>query len=854
MQGTESTQNGVIRVRVSDLLFALQKRWVIIVALSLVGLTFGLILSAMTVVRSSYQSFNINGSFAVTSKNLDGQYVGGYNAPNVNDFHLAEDMVDAVRYVLRSERVLSEVINENELLGYTVAQIRSAITVTQYNSTQILEMRLTWRNAEEGLAVWNGILRHASDILPKTLQLGSLEIINEPVAELVGVVGGGNNKVVLLTLLGFAAGVGFAVVELLMHPTLNNVRDVETLFGLETIGVIPRDNAYYKRKGSIMTRDDVGNSLVVQNFSAAAYILRNRLGSRDGHQCFYVTSAIAGEGKTTVAANLGIQLSDMEHKTLLIDFDTRNPNLGALFLNKVDYEHSLNALYRGDVTTDEAITTLSGYLDILPAVLEHNAISVDNMLIELVENLKQRYEYVIMDAPPVGEVSGTLSLNQVADSVLFVIGYDQSSLPEIQSSLEKLDKSGTRVLGCIVNSVVSGKAIGMTPSADERKKNISQKAAKKKQEEEKYGFDDDGKTTTDVKTGDAKGRKKKEKKGSRFSRHRKEEQTAPVEEKETESGDPPKRRNIYEDTLEKQEQKIEAPTTQETINELVRIGLSNDWGSDQPDAVPDNAEGQTESRMTAAQENASENTNETDSTAYFAEESTFAPEIQPDVITLSEQNDAALGDSVALPASAEHAAHTPAVRTISVRRRTANTTEQSATPGQIVILDEDDAADTVSIIPDRTDKGAEEEPAEKRDAAADSDVNYREAEKTAESDAVLPAAKTARPAKKGSLLLYILLAIPVTALCLGLLLAAALLFTGLSAAGFAYGAIGLSVLLHTYTALADKLVATGLSLSAFALALLMLWLVFRTVFGAVPSLIRAVASRGRKWCGEEVEE
>jgi capsular exopolysaccharide synthesis family protein len=395
-----------------------------------------------------------------------------------------------VRYVLRSERVLNEVVNENELLGYTTTQIRNAITITQYNSTQILEMRLTWRNAEEGLAVWRSILSHASDILPETLQLGSLEIINEPNAELIGVVSGGNNKVVLLTLLGFAAGVGFAIVELLMHPTLNNVRDVETLFGLETIGVIPRDNAYYRRKDSIMTRSDVGNSVVVQNFSAAAYILRNRLGTRDGHQCFYVTSAIAGEGKTTVAANLAIQLSDMEHKVLLIDFDTRNPNLGALFLSKVDYEHSLNALYRGDVTADEAITTLSGYLDILPSVLEHNAINVDNMLIELVEDLKKRYEYVIMDAPPVGIVSGTLSLNQVADSVLFVIGYDESSLPEIQSSLEKLDKSGTRVLGCVVNAVTSGRALSVNQTAEDYKKSISRKAAQKKAEEAKYGFDD----------------------------------------------------------------------------------------------------------------------------------------------------------------------------------------------------------------------------------------------------------------------------------------------------------------------------------------------------------------------------
>ena len=598
MQGSDTTQNGVIRVRVSDLLFALQKRWMIIVALSLVGLTFGMILSAMTVVQTSYQTYNINGSFAVTSKNVEGMYVGGYSVPNTNDFHLAEDMVDAVRYVIRSERVLNEVINENELLGYTVAQLRNAITVTQYNSTQVLEMRIVWRNAEEGVNVWNAIVRHASDILPQTLQLGSLAIINEPVAEQIGVVGGGNNKVVLFTLLGFAAGVGFAVVELLMHPTLNNVRDVESLFGVETVGVIPRDTAYYKRRGSIMTREDVGNSLVVQNFSAAAYILRNRLGTREDHHCFYVTSATAGEGKTTVAANLAIQLSDMEHKTLLIDFDTRNPNLGALFLNKVDYEHSLNALYRGDVKPEEAITTLSGYLDILPAVLEHNAINVDNMLIELVENLKQQYEYVILDAPPVGEVSGTLSLNQVANSVLFVIGYDKASLPEIQSSLEKLDKSGTRVLGCVVNNVVSGRALGMSQNADERKKNISKKAKEKKKEEEKFGFEDDGKKSADLKGPfGALGSRRKDKKKKRPETKAKEEgkeasaEAAPAA---VETGAAAKRRNIYEDSLVSEEKKTEAPTTQETINELVRLGLTNDWGHDEDNAEPSDDAGHGE--------------------------------------------------------------------------------------------------------------------------------------------------------------------------------------------------------------------------------------------------------------------
>ena len=798
MQGSESTQNGVIRVRVSDLLFALQKRWMVIVALSLVGLTFGLILSAMTVVQSSYQSYNINGSFAITSKNMDGQYVGGYNAPNVNDFHLAEDMVDAVRYVLRSERVLNEVVNDNELLGYTIAQIRNAITVTQYNSTQILEMRLTWRNAEEGLAVWRGILHHASDILPETLQLGSLEIINEPTAELIGVVGGGNNKVVVLTLLGFAAGVGFAIVELLMHPTLNNVRDVETLFGLETIGVIPRDNAYYKRKDSIMTRSDVGNSLVVQNFSAAAYILRNRLGTREGHQCFYVTSAIAGEGKTTVAANLAIQLSDMEHKVLLIDFDTRNPNLGALFLNKVDYEHSLNALYRGDVKAEEAITTLSGYLDILPSVLEHNAINVDNMLIELVEDLKQRYEYVIMDAPPVGVVSGTLSLNQVADSVLFVIGYDESSLPEIQSSLEKLDKAGTRVLGCVVNAVTSGRALSVNQTAEDYKKNISRKAAQKKAEEKKYGFDDNGtQSETSPGTNDKKKKNGKKKKGL-FGRKKDDE---PLSEPVQPTVEPMKR-NVYEDTIKQEEKEKSSRSDQETMDELVRMGLGGEFGEESG----------------------------ADKESAPATVSTPAAESAPMQESTPMQESAPVQESIpdnAVTPRFENTAEQAAAPAVYPAPSAMHTVVQATKPQQIVIVDTEDEDDWDNPAMEPAQAGPS------RKTSGHDDTSAAPAKKRS-----APSAN--RKANRGSGRISVprlLLSLPVA-----VILAAAALLIGIEAVSvFLFGAGGATTALQSFTQLADRLTAAGLSLSAISFGLMLFWLAIRLIVKVIPAFIRKVA-------------
>lgn len=472
-------RNGGIQIRVSDMLFILQKRWKTIAGLTLLGLLFGLALSGMTYVQTSFQTFAIKGSFAVSTQNTQGKYINGTTAANNNDYHLAEDMVEAVQYILKSDQVMNSVIGSQELLGVSAEQIRSNLTIDQYGDTQILEMTLTWRTPAEGLEIWNAVVSAANQELPRVLQLGTLVMVNESRADQVGVGGAGSLKMwMLLAVLGFAAGVGLAMMELLVHPTLNNVKDVESVLGLETIGVIPQDNRFFGKEGSILAKDGK-NAEVVQNYSAAAYILRNRMGTKEKHHCFYVTSASSREGKTAVAANLAVQLSDMEHKTLLIDFNTRNPGLGSLFLSEVDYAHSLNALYRGEATEEEAITSLTGYLDILPTVLEHTAIPMDGTVEELFRRLTEKYEYVIIDAAPVGQVSDTLSLNRVAHAVLFVVGYDNATMNDIQSSLEKLDKSGIRVVGCVVNGVTSGAGAG---KREDKAKAAKRTGRKKKQE------------------------------------------------------------------------------------------------------------------------------------------------------------------------------------------------------------------------------------------------------------------------------------------------------------------------------------------------------------------------------------
>ena len=481
-----------IQIRVGDLLFVIQKRWKLIVSLTFLGFVFGLLMSGLSYIQSSVQSYQITGSFAIAAIDDRGIYASNGVAPNKNDFTLAADLYDTVYYFMRSDRLLYDVIDKMQLLGVSPSDIRNGLSISRYNETSIITMRLVWNSGEEGLALWDTLISSTNSLLRQIMDMGRLRIINEPVSAAYGSQNSAAKSFMILPVLGLAAGIGISVIELLMRPTLINLKDVETVFGLETLGVIPYDYEFFNSKTSILVRDDTTFSQVVQNFSAAAYILRNRIGSKEKHHCLYVTSAISREGRTAVAANIAIQLSDMEHRTLLVDFDYRNPTLGTLFLNSLDYNHSLNALYRGEISEADAITTMTGYLDILPMVMEHNLISFDSVIMDLISRLKEQYEYVIIDAPPVGKESETLSLNQVANTVLFVAAYDSSTIPEIQASLDKLDKSGIRILGCIVNRMLSTRNVltgavykNEARKEDEAKGKTKGKKKKKKKKGEK---------------------------------------------------------------------------------------------------------------------------------------------------------------------------------------------------------------------------------------------------------------------------------------------------------------------------------------------------------------------------------
>lgn len=444
-----------VQLRVSDLLYAAFKRWKMILALGLLGFFCGFVLSGISYLQGNYTSYEINCSIAITSQSSTGNFINNSDYLSSSDFYLAQDMVDAATFVIKSNRALQTAIDNAGLVSVTTKDVSQNLEVSRYNETQVLLLTLSWNNADAGIRLMNALLDASKEILPQTLMVGSVAVIDAPEAKYMMGGGGYVSLWVIFCLLGLVSGVGIAVLELLMRPTLLNLKDVEDVLGLETLGSIPKDSSYFQKDMQLLSEKHGVEADAVQNFASAAYILINRFGTKEKQHRFYVTSAEDGEGKSTVAANLALQLSDMEKRTLLLDLNTRSPSLSGMFLQNVEYSRTLNALYKGESAEQDAVISLTGYLDLLPMVLEHNAVPLDGTLFDFLENIMEPYEYVVIDASSVGRSSDVLRLNNLANNVLFVVRYDATPLPAIQDAIEKLDKSGVRVLGCVVNEVQS---------------------------------------------------------------------------------------------------------------------------------------------------------------------------------------------------------------------------------------------------------------------------------------------------------------------------------------------------------------------------------------------------------------
>ncbi len=447
----------------------LNRAWIIVlVGVLVAALTFGGTYYLITPEYQSFTKFYVNNS----SINLSGL--------TSSDIIAAQELVDTYIVILKGRETLEQ-IRDYSGVNRSPSQLRSMIAATSVNGTEIFQVEVTSEDPNEACAIANAV----SKILPKRIN----EIIEGTSAKVVEfpikASGPSSPNYVTNTMVGFLLGCMLSVAVIVLREIFDVIirteEDVRRCCSHPILASVPDMTASSKGGSGYYYRDKKPAALVTEgkkpaggsggkepalvgsgiSFAASeAYkLLRTKLQFSfvDDNDCriLGVSSAMAGEGKSLSSVNLAYSLAQLEKRVLLVDCDMRRPSLNTKL--PIQKTPGLSNYLTRQVKLDQMIQTFTSdqtnFNVIAAGRNPPNPIELlsSERMVKLLDQLRESYDYIILDLPPVGEVSDALVAAKLVDGILLVVRQDYCDRRALANAVEQFGFVDTRVLGVVLN-------------------------------------------------------------------------------------------------------------------------------------------------------------------------------------------------------------------------------------------------------------------------------------------------------------------------------------------------------------------------------------------------------------------
>lgn len=166
-----------------------------------------------------------------------------------------------------------------------------------------------------------------------------------------------------------------------------------------------------------------------------------------------ITSSKKDEGKTTVLSNLGVSFAKIDKKVLLIDADLRNPSISKMF--DTSNTQGLMDILLGKRNIQDCVkkTKQENLYILTGGTIPPNPAEVlsSKKMSEFIESIKDEYDYIFIDSPPVGVVSDASIISAYSDGVIFVVGANEVDSNLAKIAKERLDSVKANIVGVILN-------------------------------------------------------------------------------------------------------------------------------------------------------------------------------------------------------------------------------------------------------------------------------------------------------------------------------------------------------------------------------------------------------------------
>ncbi len=425
-----------------------RRLWWIVLLLAVLGAAGGYVYAVRT-YRPYYEAYT---TFTISRRT---SY--GYTASYYSGTASADQMAKTFPYIISSEALKRQIADD---LG--METVPAEISASSVEDTNLFTIRVRAGDPQLAYDVLQSVIANYPNVAQYIIGETMLNYLEESgVPEKPGNSSGARGRLVKMGAAGLLAGLLIVLYFTLNRNTISKEEDFSSHLNVRCLGTVPTV-AFKKRNKRSPQALNLLNSRVSSSYQDAIRLVRTRLVrellDRDA-KTFLVTSAVPQEGKSTVAVNLAISLSQMGANVILVDCDLRNPSVEKVLGSSAGGMGFLNVL-TGQCGLEEAIHPLKeAGIRVLPQgenAERKRSLLHGKQFAAMIRQLSGLADYVVVDTPPVGVLADTLILSGCISEALFVVKQDYAKVSDILDGLRSLKGSGVHLLGCVLNHTEGG--------------------------------------------------------------------------------------------------------------------------------------------------------------------------------------------------------------------------------------------------------------------------------------------------------------------------------------------------------------------------------------------------------------
>lgn len=400
--------------------------------------------------RSSYiPNYQSEATFTITAPEYDGT-----DQSYTNNSQLASVLSVSFDYLINNE-VFYEIIEKDIGVDY----MPSTLTVSAVEETNILSIIASGADPDLNLKVINSVIENYSSVAEFVLGDTKITVLEQPtVADSPINPYSPVSAAMKFGFIGFIIGLIPSILYGFFVRTIKSKEDVEEYLSVSCFGALPA--VMLKKREKELSSCSILNKDVGFRYLEAMRAISSRCEKeliKNKCKVILVTSTQENEGKSTFAMNLAYSLSKTQKKIMLIDGDLRNPSLRKLSQAKLP-QYSMDKFLDKKIKSSEAIVNLPAtrVLLLAPDEVSRNPVKCLNSetMARFIEEGREVVDYVIIDAPPCGQVSDAAVLAKYSDGIIYVVKEDGAKVNKILDTIQEFSYTRTPILGCVLNGSV----------------------------------------------------------------------------------------------------------------------------------------------------------------------------------------------------------------------------------------------------------------------------------------------------------------------------------------------------------------------------------------------------------------